>query len=96
MVTKPYMKRRALATASKQWREVKWWVSAPQIDFDSYPTEDVPEIRMVELMVGDLQRIKVYADQGFQEPQHIPTEVWEAYDELVELGFDKYVIKSSK
>ena len=94
IVTKPYMKRRALATGMKQWPEMRWYPSAPEIDFEYYPTDDVPEGRMIELMVGDLQRIRVYADQGFQAPQEIPPEVWAAYDGLVGLGFDKYVIKT--
>ncbi len=93
IVTKPYMKRRAIATATKQWPEVRWWASAPAISFQDYPTDDVPEQRMIELMVGDLQRIKLFAEQGFQTPQAIPQNVWDAYDALVRLGFDKYVIK---
>jgi uncharacterized SAM-binding protein YcdF (DUF218 family) len=93
LVTKPYMKRRALATATKQWPDVTWWASAPDISFESYPTDEVPERRMIELMVGDLQRIDVYAEQGFQSPQQIPVEVWECYHNLVTLGYDKYVIR---
>jgi uncharacterized SAM-binding protein YcdF (DUF218 family) len=96
IVTKPYMKRRAIATAGRQWPEVRWWTSAPHLEFEKYPTDDVPERRMIELMVGDLQRIRVYADQGFQEPQDIPREVWEAYAELVELGYDRFVIRGQE
>jgi uncharacterized SAM-binding protein YcdF (DUF218 family) len=94
IVTKPYMKRRVFATAIRQWFGVKWYASAPPIDFDKYATTDVPEKRMIELMVGDLQRIKIYAEQGFQAPQHIPASVWSAYEELADLGFDKYVIRA--
>jgi uncharacterized SAM-binding protein YcdF (DUF218 family) len=93
IVTKPYMERRALATALKQWPEVSWSVASPEIGFEEYPTEDVPEMRMIELMVGDLQRIKLYGDRGFQIPQEIPEYVWAAYHELVALGFDRQVIK---
>ncbi|HEY9470895.1 MAG TPA: YdcF family protein [Propionibacteriaceae bacterium] len=93
IVTKPYMKRRALATAMKQWPEVRWWVSAPEITFDKYPNRDVPERQMIELMVGDLQRLEVYAGREFQVPQEIPTDVWDAYDALVALGYDQYVIQ---
>lgn len=93
IVTKPYMKRRALATARRQWLEVRWYASAPATSLTEYPNDEVPERRMIELMVGDLQRIKVFADQGFQVPQEIPSEVWEAYEELVDLGYDKYVIR---
>jgi uncharacterized SAM-binding protein YcdF (DUF218 family) len=94
LVTKPYMRRRAYATATKQWAGISWLVSSPSLSFDSYPDVEVPQSRMIELMVGDLQRIKVYADQGFQTAQDIPTDVWQCYEELVSYGFDRFVIKS--
>lgn len=93
LVTKPYMRRRAYATAAKQWPEVEWLVSSPALSFDEYPDEGVPVERMIELMVGDLQRIKVYAESGFQISQEIPDHVWQSYEELSSRGFDKYVIK---
>ena len=93
IVTKPYMKRRALATALKQWPGVTWSVAGPPLSFESYPSAEVPEGRMIELMVGDLQRIKLYAEQGFQVEQPIPDEVWQAYKELTTSGFDRYVFK---
>ena len=37
--------------------------------------------------------MKVYADRGWQIKQDIPNEVWEAYLELVKLGFDEYVLE---
>ena len=40
-------------------------------------------------MVGDLQRIKLYAEKGFQVHQEIPDDVWQAFERLVALGFDK-------
>jgi uncharacterized SAM-binding protein YcdF (DUF218 family) len=94
LVTKPYMRRRAYATAAKQWPEIKWLVSSPSLSFDKYPDGEVSLDRMIELMVGDLQRVKVYADCGFQVPQEIPDHVWQSYEKLVSWGFDKYVIKS--
>jgi uncharacterized SAM-binding protein YcdF (DUF218 family) len=95
LVTKPYMRRRAYATASKQWPEMEWLVSSPALSFEEYPDQDVPERRMIELMVGDLQRIKLYAERGYQIPQEIPQTTWKCYEDLVQLGFDKYVIKQS-
>ena len=43
-------------------------------------------------MVGDLQRIKVYAEKGFQVYQEIPSNVWNAYERLVKIGFDKELV----
>jgi uncharacterized SAM-binding protein YcdF (DUF218 family) len=94
LVSKPYMKRRALATACKQWPDVIWGVAGPNIGYGEYPTSDVPKSRMINLMVGDLQRMKVFAEQGFQIPQEIPVAVWAAYENLVAMGFDQFVIKT--
>jgi hypothetical protein len=33
--------------------------------------------------------------RGFQIPQPIPEDVWDAYLELVRAGFDKYLLKSA-
>jgi uncharacterized SAM-binding protein YcdF (DUF218 family) len=93
IVTKPYMERRAFATAMKQWPEVHWYAASPKIEFEDYPSDEVPERRMIELMVGDLQRIKVYGEKGFQISQEIPDAVWKAYEKLVGLGYDKQVIR---
>lgn len=92
LVTKPYMRRRAYATASKQWPDVSWTVTSPDLSFEEYPKGEVTEERMIELMVGDLQRIRLYAEQGLQLAQNIPGQVWKSYEELVERGFSKYVI----
>ena len=94
LVAKPYMRRRAYATAAKQWPEVNWLVSSPPLSFDNYPNEEVSLERMIELMVGDLQRIKVYAERGYQIPQEIPDKVWRSYEELIHSGFKEYVIES--
>lgn len=93
-VTKPYMKRRALATAMKQWPNVLWIPHSPPIQFSDYPDETISLEQMIQLMVGDLQRIAVYPAMGFQAEQEIPPHVWAAYERLARLGFDKYVIRS--
>ena len=42
---------------------------------------------------GDLQRIRLYAGRGFQIHQEIPDDVWRAYEDLVEAGYDQYLVK---
>jgi uncharacterized SAM-binding protein YcdF (DUF218 family) len=92
LVSKPYMARRAVATAGKQWPDVRWHVSTPAVSLAEYTAQDSSERRSIELMVGDLQRIKLYAERGFQTPMSIPSQVWEAYERLVRFGFDRYVL----
>ena len=46
----------------------------------------------ISIMVGDLQRIRMYPAKGFQIPQDIPDDVWQAYRELVEAGYDSRLV----
>lgn len=92
VVGKPYMKRRLYATALRQWPEAEWFADAPDVTFEAYATDEVPLERTIELMVGDLQRLELYADQGSQVRQTIPESVWEAYRRLVAEGYDRFVI----
>jgi uncharacterized SAM-binding protein YcdF (DUF218 family) len=94
LVQKPYMERRSLATFRKLWPEKSVRVTSPQVTFDEY-LDSYAELSakdVVGIMVGDLQRIRVYAERGFQIPQEIPGDVWCAYEELVRDGYDQYLI----
>ncbi len=91
-VCKPYMAKRAMAAGQKQWPGVSWSVSVPNIPFEAYSPDENALFREIELMTGDLQRLKIYAEKGFQTPVDIPEEVWDSYRLLAEAGFDKYVI----
>ena len=93
VVQKPYMERRSLATFKKHWPDKELIVTSPQVSFEDYPTAEIPLERVINIMVGDLQRIKIYPDKGFQVYQFIPKDVWDAYERLVELGFDKHLVK---
>ena len=35
--------------------------------------------------------MKVFAQKGWQEEVDMPDEIWNAYEELVKRGYDKYV-----
>ena len=47
----------------------------------------------ISVIVGDFQRMELYARLGYQLPQHIPAEAWEAFHALVGLGYDKQLVK---
>jgi uncharacterized SAM-binding protein YcdF (DUF218 family) len=93
VVQKPYMERRSYATFKKHWPDKNLLVTSPQIPFDEYATEEIPLERVINIMIGDLQRIQLYPAKGFQIYQEIPAEVWDAYEQLVALGFDKHLVK---
>lgn len=93
IVQKPYMERRSLATFLKIWPEKNCIITSPQISFEYYPNSEISEEDVINIMVGDLQRIKIYPEKGFQVPQEIPENVWRAYEELVSLGYSKHLVK---
>ena len=93
VVQKPYMERRTYATVKKVWPEKKLVITSPQLSFEEYPAADIPLEKVIHIMVGDLQRIKLYPEKGFQVYQEIPEHVWHAYERLVELGFDGHLVR---
>jgi uncharacterized SAM-binding protein YcdF (DUF218 family) len=92
-VQKPYMERRTYATFKKVWSEKEIVVTSPMLSFEEYVNDDFPKDYVINVMVGDLQRIKVYPEKGFQIPQDIPENVWEAYEYLVSEGYTAQLIK---
>lgn len=93
VVQKPYMERRSYATFKRHWPSKDLLVTSPQIHFEDYPTEEIPMEKVISIMVGDLQRIKCYPEKGFQVYQEIPDGVWEAFEQLVAMGFDQHLIR---
>lgn len=97
VVQKPYMERRSYATFRKLWPDKQVVVTSPRVSLDEYlarySNEELSTDDVISIMIGDLQRIKVYPAKGFQIHQDIPDDVWAAYDELVEAGYDKRLIR---
>ena len=92
VVQKPYMERRSYATFKKHWPDKKLIVTSPQLSFEKYPNEEIPMEKVINIMVGDLERIKFYPEKGFQIFQDIPTDVWDAYLQLRVQGFEKHLM----
>jgi uncharacterized SAM-binding protein YcdF (DUF218 family) len=86
-VQKPYMERRTQATFGARWPEVEVVVTSPRLDYDAYPNDQIAREALIHIMVGDLQRIMLYAEKGWQTPQEVPAQVREAYERLVEAGY---------
>lgn len=91
---KPYMERRTFATFKKIWPDPDIVVTSPPIAFENYPNEIISKNNVVNIMVGDLQRLQMYPQRGFQIPQEIPKEVWRAFEQLVAKGYTKHLIPS--
>jgi len=91
-VQKPYMERRTYATFRQRWPELRALVTSPLIDFDAYPNDQITKDEVIHIMVGDLQRILLYAEKGWQIPQNVPADVMRAYEGLVAAGYTRRII----
>ena len=96
VVQKPYMERRSYATFRQVWPDKDVLVTSPLASLDEYLSayshEALSPGDVISIMVGDLQRIREYPARGFQIAQEIPEDVWNAYLELVEAGYDRHLI----
>jgi uncharacterized SAM-binding protein YcdF (DUF218 family) len=92
LVQKPYMERRAWATFKQRWPGPELLVTSPPIPYEEYPTQGIPRDLVINILVGDVQRMRVYAERGFQVPQPIPEEVWAAWSELVARGYTGHLV----
>jgi uncharacterized SAM-binding protein YcdF (DUF218 family) len=93
IVQKPYMERRAFATVKAQRPNWDFVVTSPVISIDEYPDPEqgIDKDKLINILVGDLQRIRDYPAKGFQIPQEIPPEVIGAFNELLRQGYGRHI-----
>ncbi|KAI2462739.1 DUF218 domain-containing protein [Annulohypoxylon bovei var. microspora] len=93
LVQKPYMERRTYATFKKQWPDpsIRITVTSPQLKWHEYPNDSSPKDLVINIAVGDLIRIREYPLKGFQIPQDIPDDVWEAAQRLISAGYNSHL-----
>ena len=91
-VHQPFMERRIVAAMGVYWPEQSFSVTCPQVTIPEYlkraKEQGISENASVSVIVGDFQRIELYAKLGYQLPQYIPPEAWQAYHALVAMGYD--------
>lgn len=96
-VHQPFMERRITAAMGVYWPDQAFRVTSPQVSISDYledaKKQGVTENAAVSVIVGDFQRMDLYAKKGYQTPQYIPPEAWEAFHALVAMGFDKQLAK---
>jgi hypothetical protein len=96
VVQKPYMERRSFATFRKLWPDRDVIVASPRVTLDEYLADysngSLSEEEVVSIMVGDLQRIRLYPSRGFQIHQDMPADVWAAGQELIRAGYDTRLV----
>ena len=96
-VHQPFMERRITAAMGVYWPEQSFSVTSPQVTIPEYleaaRAQGITENASISVIVGDFQRMKLYADKGWQTYQEIPQYAWDAFYRLVELGYDKQLAK---
>ena len=96
-VHQPFMERRITAAMGVYWPELQFRVTSPQVTIPQYladaKKQGITEQAAIEVIVGDFQRMKLYAEKGWQVPQEIPDTAWDAFHKLVELGYDGQLAK---
>ena len=89
-VHKPFMERRLYAAMQVYWPEAHAVYTSPQLTLEEYIRNSVAqglsEKTVIDVIVGDFQRMDVYAKKGYQIPQDIPDQAWSAFHQLVALG----------
>ena len=92
-VQKPYMERRTLATFQRVWPDLDVRVTSPQLSFEELTLPWLSQKRVIEIIVGDLQRIVEYPKLGYQTEQPVPPEVFAAFEALVARGYTGHLMK---
>jgi uncharacterized SAM-binding protein YcdF (DUF218 family) len=92
IMSRPYQQRRAYATCKLIWPEVDVVCASNPLELDDYVRSIGDPRRVVNMLVGDTQRIEVYAERGFAIPQEMPDEVQAAFGRLVAAGYTTRLI----
>ncbi|MGN9912667.1 YdcF family protein [Phytohabitans sp. LJ34] len=92
IMSRPYQQRRAFATCKKLWPELDVLCASRPLSLDDYVVSIGDVNRVINMLVGDTQRIEVYAERGFAIAQHMPDEVRAAYRRLVNAGFTSRLV----
>ena len=92
LISKPYMERRAFATCRKAWPEIEVTCTSEPLSFSEYVTEIGSAKLVIDMLVGDFQRIIEYPAQGYAIAQDIPACVDAAYQRLLAAGYDSQLL----
>ena len=96
-VHQPFMERRITAAMGVYWPEARFRVTSPQVTLPQYLAEalrqGITEHAAICVIVGDFQRMDLYARLGYQLPQFIPSQAWDAFHQLVSMGYDSQLAK---
>lgn len=94
VVCKPYDEKRAYAAFKKIMPEYDVIIHSENISCEEYYKRNGNE--WVNVLVGDIQRMKLFYEKGWQIKMNIPQNVWNAYEILAKRGYDKFILKDKQ
>ncbi len=92
IAVKPFMQRRAAATIAVEWPEIPFSLASPALSLDEYFTAELPPEKILHILMGDLQRLWIYARCGWSAPVRVPDEVMESYRFLKAEGWTRHLL----
>lgn len=92
LISRPYQQRRVYSTAKKLWPELDVICASRPLPLDEYIRSIGDVDRVINMLVGDTQRIIEYPKRGFAIPQDLPASVEAAYEHLIEAGYTSRLI----
>jgi uncharacterized SAM-binding protein YcdF (DUF218 family) len=95
LISRPYQQRRSYAICRKKWPQVDVLCSSLPLPLDDYVRSIGDADRVINMLVGDTQRIWVYPDNGWAIEQPVPDGVHEAYGHLVHAGFTSRLLTAA-
>ena len=87
LVSRPYQERRAYATCRKLWPELDIVCTSHRPPIDEYVTEIGDADFVINMIVGDTQRMTKFAEYGYAIPQDVPPAVRLAFERLIKAGY---------
>ena len=96
-VHKPYMEKRLWAAMQVYWPGVHALYTSPQVTLEEHiahaEAAGMTRKGVIDTIVGDLQRMELYPQKGYQVPVEIPDEVRAAFEVLVKAGYTGQLAK---
>ncbi|GII65631.1 hypothetical protein Skr01_57160 [Sphaerisporangium krabiense] len=93
LISRPYQQRRAYATCKKLWPELTVTCTSLPLPLPDYIEFIGDANRVINMIVGDTQRIIELPQSGYAIPQEMPSEVHDAYERLIQAGYTSRLIK---
>lgn len=87
LTAKPFHLRRCRATFKKQFPNIKICCSFPEMDFNKYLSYEIDrtENEIIKRIVGEIDRLKIYAEKGDIIREDIPSNIETAAKKLKDI-----------